>query len=131
MKLGVAIPACNEEVTIADVVARCLEAGRRLGETRVMVADNDSGDGTAAAARAAGAEVVFARPRGYGRACQAAVEHLAGWPDLLLFIDADGSSRPEELPRLLAPLLEGKADLVLGRRPAGSPSARELVWPPG
>ena len=117
MKLGVVIPALNESATIGQVVGEALENTVDC-ITRVVVADNGSQDDTAAVARRAGAEVVFASPQGYGRACLAAVERLADWPDVFLFLDADGSTRAAEIPALLIPLKEDVADLVLGSRPA-------------
>ncbi len=128
MKVGIVIPAFNEELSVAEVIARTL-ASRRSGDVwRVVVADNLSTDRTAERARAAGAEVVAAIPRGYGQACLSAIAHLGDWPEALAFLDADGSSRPEELDRLLAPIREGRADMVIGRRPANSPMTPPQRW---
>ncbi len=128
MRLGIIIPALNEEATVGQVVGRCLRAANRWGQVRVVVADNGSSDRTAARARAAGAELVPVDARGYGSACLGAIRYLGAWPDLLVFLDADGSSRPEEIPRLLHPLVEGQADLVLGRRPAGAAMTLPQRW---
>jgi glycosyltransferase involved in cell wall biosynthesis len=72
-------------------------------------------------AREGGAVVVPAERRGYGSACLAALAHLRrnDPPDVVVFIDADYSDHPEELPRLVAPLLAGEADLVIGSRTLG------------
>jgi glycosyltransferase involved in cell wall biosynthesis len=87
-----------------------------------VVADNGSTDGTARVAREGGAEVVEARRRGYGSACLAGLDHLrrTGPPDIVVFVDADFSDHPEELPALVAPILAGEADLVIGSRVLGS-----------
>ncbi len=128
IRLGIIIPALNEEATVGQVVDRCLQAANRWGQVRVVVADNGSSDRTAVRARAAGAELVPVGERGYGSACLGAIRYLGAWPDLLVFLDADGSSRPEEIPRLLEPLVEGQADLVLGRRPAGAAMTLPQRW---
>lgn len=109
------IPALDEEAAIGDMVRRL---DRRLVH-EVIVVDNGSRDRTAARAAAAGARVVREDRRGYGRACLTGVE-AAGDADVLVFLDGDGSDVPEELPRLLAPLRRGEADLVLGSRALGA-----------
>jgi glycosyltransferase involved in cell wall biosynthesis len=86
----------------------------------VIVVDNASTDETAEVARQAGA-VVVAEPRpGYGFACAAGVR-AAGerGAEAVVFLDADGSFDPAQIPDLLAPIQAGQADLVLGSRPAG------------
>lgn len=128
VRIGVVIPALNEEASVSEMVGRCLAALETRGEARIVVADNGSGDQTAARAAAAGAEVVTEPERGYGVACLTALGYLGTWPDLILFLDADGSSLPEEAPLLLEPLLRGDADLVLGVRPASSPMTPPQRW---
>lgn len=85
------------------------------------MADNGSSDGTARVAREGGAEVVSASRRGYGSACLAGLDHLRRTdpPDIVVFVDADWSDHPEELPGLIAPILAGEADLVIGSRILG------------
>jgi glycosyltransferase involved in cell wall biosynthesis len=112
------IPALDEEAAIATVV-RAVPAD--LVDDLVVV-DNGSADGTAAAARAAGARVVQEPRRGYGAACWAGVQALAPGIAVVAFLDGDGSQDPAELPRLLAPLRAGRADLVLGARAFGPAS---------
>jgi glycosyltransferase involved in cell wall biosynthesis len=114
MDAALIIPALNEAAAIGGVVAQ-VPAG--LFE-RIIVVDNGSTDGTAAAAHAAGAEVVSQPSRGYGHACWAGVQ-AAGAVEILTFLDGDGSFDPAELPRILAPLRAGHADLVLGSRELG------------
>ena len=116
--IDVVIPALNEERSLPLVLAGLPRPPVR----RVVVADNGSSDGTARVARKGGAEVVDAPRRGYGSACLAGLDHLrkTGPPDIVVFVDADWSDHPEELPRLIAPILAGKADLVIGSRILGS-----------
>ncbi len=83
---------------------------------RVVVCDNGSTDETAVVAGQAGAEVVCESYRGYGAACHRAIEHLADWPDVVVFVDGDGSSDCGELQNLLAPIRRNQADLVIGWR---------------
>jgi glycosyltransferase involved in cell wall biosynthesis len=117
MKVDVVIPALNEEAALPTVLA----AIPRPPVRRVVVADNGSTDRTAEVAREAGAEVVRQDERGYGAACLTALAHLAhDPPDVVVFLDGDASDHPEELPALLAPIADGRADLVIGSRVRGN-----------
>lgn len=115
--MDVAIPALDEEASLPRVLA----ALPRPPVRRVVVADNGSTDGTARVAREGGAVVVPAARRGYGSACLAALAWLRANdpPDVVVFVDADFSDHPDELPALIAPLLAGAADLVIGSRVLG------------
>jgi glycosyltransferase involved in cell wall biosynthesis len=115
LRAALVVPALDEAGAIGEVVRGFLHTGRLA---RVVVADNGSRDATAAIARDAGAEVVTEPARGYGRACLAALAHLArtGAPDVVVFADGDGACAPADLPALLAPLEAGRADLVVGSR---------------
>lgn len=115
------IPALDEEGAIGAVV----RALPRELVTRVIVVDNGSRDGTAAAARATGAEVVREPRRGYGHACMAGVD-AAPRAAIYLFLDGDGSDFPEQAGALIAPLLAGEADLVLGSRVLGGDARHTL-----
>lgn len=116
MLIDVVIPALDEEEALPHVLAAIPEGAVR----RVVVADNGSRDRTAEVARAAGAEVVREPRRGYGAACLKALAHLRrDPPDVVVFLDGDHSDHPEELPRLLAPIERGEADLVVGSRALG------------
>jgi len=114
----VVIPAFNEERSLPLVLA----ALPRPPVRRVVVTDNASTDGTSRVASEGGAEVILETRRGYGSACLAGLDHLrrTGPPDVVVFVDADFSDHPEELPSLIAPILSGKADLVIGSRILGS-----------
>jgi len=110
----VLIPALNEEDALPLVLDRVPST---VG--RVVVADNGSTDATVEVARGFGTEVVSAAKRGYGAACLVGVRHLAESgtpPDVIVFIDADGSDDPEGIEGLAAPILAGDADMVLGVR---------------
>lgn len=121
--IQVIIPALDEEATIGGVVTGL----RRVGLTRIRVVDNGSRDGTALAARAAGAEVVGESRRGYGQACWTGAECLPGDVGWLLFADADGSDDPDDVARLVA-AAEAGAELVLGDRRA-RPEAAVVMTP--
>jgi glycosyltransferase involved in cell wall biosynthesis len=108
----VIMPALNEAAVVADLVRRV----PRDPVTEVIVVDNGSTDETAARAREAGARVVSESRRGYGSACFAGVSALPPGASVAVFLDADGSQRPEEIPLVLDPVVAGRADLVLGAR---------------
>jgi len=107
------IPARNEEDAIGNVVRSVVDQ-----VTAVVVADNGSTDTTAETAKTAGALVISVPEPGYGRACLAAIE-MAGEYDILVFMDGDASDDPDDLPALLAPILSGEADMVIGSRILG------------
>ncbi len=111
--IDVILPCLDEAAALPWVLSR-LPAGYRA-----IVADNGSTDGSAAIARSYGATVVDARPRGFGAAAHAGL--VAAGADVVCFMDADGSLDPADLPAVAAPVLSGRADLVLGRRrPTGA-----------
>lgn len=113
LSLAVIIPALDEAGTIGNLVLDV----RQVVPAHVVVVDNGSTDATALEGQAAGAIVVHEPRRGYGYACAAGVAkagELAS--DVVVFLDGDYSFLPSELPRLLLPILQDRADLVLGSR---------------
>lgn len=113
--VSVVIPALNEEACIAEVV----QAIPRDVAGEVIVVDNGSDDRTAERARAAGARVVSEPRRGYGRACMAGVRALGPECEIVVFLDGDGSDRPELMSRLVGPIRAGTHDFVIGSRTRG------------
>ncbi len=117
-RLAAVVPALNEAPAIGRVVAGLREQSAPPLDW-IIVVDNGSRDGTGARAREAGALVVREERRGYGRACLAGVL-AAGEADVIVLLDGDAADDPRDLPRLLAPLLAGEADLVVGSRTLGA-----------
>jgi glycosyltransferase involved in cell wall biosynthesis len=109
----VAIPAYNEEVAIGSVVLRSLKYA-----DKVIVVNDGSKDRTAEIAKMAGADVIeHTTNSGKGAAVKDAFDYAKFVnADILVLIDGDGQHNPDELPVLLAPILEGEADLVNGSR---------------
>jgi len=127
LRVAVVIPTLNEEEAIGEVV----RAIPRDSVDEVIVADSGSADRTLERARAAGARVVVERERGYGRACAAGARAACDC-DVIVFLDGDGSDRPELMPKLLAPILAGMHDFVVGsrtrgKRERGSMNALQIV----
>lgn len=114
------LPAHDEEESVGSVVARAPRSVRGHPVV-VVVVDDGSSDRTAERAAAAGARVVSFRPnRGLGAAVRAGLlEACKLQPSAVAFCDADGEYAPEELERLVAPILDGRADYVVGSRFAG------------
>ena len=117
-RIAAVIPALNEAPAIGRTIAG-LRALNGLVLDRIIVVDNGSTDDTAAQARAVGAEVIREARRGYGQACLAGVL-AADDADVILLLDGDAADNPADIPRVLAPLLHGDADLVVGSRTLGS-----------
>lgn len=116
MQIDVIIPALNEELSVGDVVRSIPRPPVRS----IYVVDNGSNDRTAEVARAAGATVLQEPQRGYGTACLRGIDALPTDTDIVVFMDADGSDDPSELQGLVAPIVAGRADLVVGSRPLGN-----------
>ena len=123
MRVSVIIPTRNEASAISRVLAD-LPADL---VTEVLVVDSNSTDGTPEIAAEMGARVVHEPQRGYGRACLKGLA-IADAPDVVVFLDGDYSDRPAELPLLLAPIAEGRADITLGSRLGKQRIVGALPW---
>jgi glycosyltransferase involved in cell wall biosynthesis len=123
VRVSVVIPTYNE----AGSIARVLEEIPRSLVTEVLVVDAGSTDGTPEIATAHGARVIVEPRRGYGRACLTGLG-AANEPEVVVFLDGDYSDRPSELGRLLGPIAEGRADVVLGSRLAGGLERGAMPW---
>src|SRR5215469_13934268 len=123
MRVSVIIPTRNEAEALVHVLAD-VPAGI---VTEVLVVDSNSTDGTPEVAARMGARVIAEPRRGYGQACLTGIGHCSS-PDVIVFLDGDYSDRPAELPRLLAPIAEGRADITIGSRLASSRMSGALPW---
>jgi glycosyltransferase involved in cell wall biosynthesis len=124
-RLVVLIPALNEQETIGRVVASIPRRVPGLGAVEVLVIDDGSDDLTRDRALAAGADGVTRNPGNRGLAAafnRGATEALARGADIVATLDADGQHDPAALPRLVAPIVAGKADLVVAARPLSDAS---------
>lgn len=116
--IRVIIPAFNEQNAVGLVV----EEIPKDWVTEVIVVDNGSHDDTFEQAKSKGATALREERRGYGQACLKGMDHIAASetkPDIVVFLDGDHSDFPEQLPELVQPILEEKADMVIGSRALG------------
>ena len=123
MRVSVIIPTHNE----AQAIVRVLGDLPSDLVTEIIVVDSNSTDGTPDLARKMGARVVQEPCRGYGRACLKGLENAEN-PDVVVFLDGDYSDRPSELPIVLAPIVEGSADITLGSRLSEKSNLGALPW---
>jgi glycosyltransferase involved in cell wall biosynthesis len=123
MRVSVIIPTRNEAMALRHVLAD-IPSGL---VSEVLVVDSDSNDGTPEIAARMGARVIREPRRGYGQACLTGLAQVSS-PDVIVFLDGDYSDRPAELPLLLAPLTEGRADIALGSRLAAPRTPGALPW---
>jgi glycosyltransferase involved in cell wall biosynthesis len=120
--ISVIIAALNEEAAIAKVI----ESVPKDLVDEIVVVDNGSTDRTAEVARAAGARVVSETIRGYGRAFRAGLRSVSPECEIVVLLDGDGSDYPEMMDRLVTPIIEGKADFVIGSRTRGNREAGSM-----
>lgn len=114
----VIIPAYNEEASIAKVIA---DIPQDLVQ-EVIVVNNNSSDNTPKVAKAAGATVLDEPQQGYGAACLKGIAYLKDKkiaPDIVIFIDGDYSDFPQQMPEVVAPIIEQNIDMVIGSRALG------------
>jgi len=114
-RIALIIPARDEE----EAIGATLDGLHAAGLAQVVVVDNGSTDRTAEVARQHGAQVVHEPRRGYGQACLAGIAALGADITLVAFMDADGSDDPADLRRLLEPVEQGEAEMVVGSRVLG------------
>ena len=122
-KVAVMIPAYNEETSVGLV----LEAIPKKWMDQIVVVDNGSTDTTAKVAQSSDAEVVSEPRRGYGQARLTGIAHVKNDTDIVVFMDADSSDHPEQLPDLLGPIVEHGADMVIGSRMLGGAGPGALL----
>lgn len=125
--IDVLIPAFNEENSVGKVI-------RDLPKTvrNIVVVNNNSNDQTRKVALEAGAIVVNEPQKGYGKACLTGMEHIRSFevaPDILVFLDADYSDFPDQLERLVQPILAENYDLVIGSRARGVKEKGSMTYP--
>lgn len=123
VRVSVVIPTHNEAQAIGHVLA---DLPSDL-ITEVIVVDSNSNDGTPDVARSMGARVLLEPRRGYGRACLTGLANAQN-PDVVVFLDGDYSDRPSELPILLAPIIEGRADITIGSRLSDKHNSDAQPW---
>ncbi|MBT8320780.1 MAG: glycosyltransferase family 2 protein [Eudoraea sp.] len=112
--IRVIIPAFNEEKSIAQVIGAIPET-----VNEIIVVNNNSTDQTASVARIAGATVLNETRMGYGYACLKGLNYVqeqSKTPDIIVFIDGDYSDYPQELPKVVAPIIKEGVDFVIGAR---------------
>ncbi len=112
-KVIAAIPCYRTELYVGDVVSRA-----KKYVDQVIVVDDGSDDGTGEVAREAGALVIrHEKNRGYGEAIKSCFEAArSNGADILVTLDGDGQHNPDEIPRVISPILKGEANLVIGSR---------------
>lgn len=119
--IDVIIPAYNEEKSIGNVLQ---DIPKELVRD-IIVCNNASTDNTKAVALANGAVVVDQPEKGYGNACLKGISYIKEkpteeQPDIVVFLDGDYSDHPEEMSKLIKPILEDKMDMVIGSRSMGN-----------
>lgn len=128
-RIVVVIPAFNEQNAVGKVIR---DIPQNLVD-EIIVVNNNSTDLTSEIAREAGATVLFEPKKGYGRACLKGMDYLQNQrtekTDIVVFIDADYSDYPEEMSKLVQPILSGKAQLVIGSRALGKREKGAMTIP--
>ena len=116
MLISVVIPVFNEELTISNVIERLTIVMQKTGfKYEILVVDDCSADKSLDFSKRHNAKV-FSLEKHMGKGYALRVGFAKAKGEIITTIDSDGSHRPEELPRLLAPIMQNKADLVIGSR---------------
>jgi glycosyltransferase involved in cell wall biosynthesis len=123
VRVSIVIPTHNE----ADAIGHVLADLPADFVSEVLVVDSNSTDGTPEIASKLGARVIPESRRGYGRACLTGLA-AASNPDIVVFLDGDYSDRPAELPILLAPIIDGRADITIGSRLGKQSTPGAMPW---
>lgn len=127
-KISVIIPAFNEENAVGLVV----KAIPKNWVDQIIVVNNASTDATRFSAEKEGALVIDQPLKGYGNACLKGIDYLATMkeaPEIVVFLDADYSDYPEELPELVRPIIEDNLDIVIGSRALGNRDSGSMTFP--
>ena len=114
-KISVVIPTQNEERTVVRIIEGC-----RPYADEIIVVDGHSRDRTRQIAEGLGVKVILDHKKGKGEALRASIHYVTG--DIIVFIDADGSHNPDDIPRLIQPIINNRADHVSGSRLMGGSS---------
>lgn len=127
--IKVIIPAFNEQNSVGRVIK---DIPKDLA-SEIIVINNASTDDTEIVAREAGATVLVEKIPGYGRACLKGLDYLANLKeekvDIVVFIDADYSDYPDEMPLLINPIIENGKELVIGSRALGNREKGAMTIP--
>lgn len=125
--IKVIIPAYNEAGSIAKVIG---DIPQMVDE--IIVVNNQSTDETATVAKNAGATVLLENNKGYGYACLKGMEYIANLsakPEIIVFLDGDYSDYPQELSKIVAPIIEQNIDFVIGARVKELREAGSMTFP--
>src|ERR1035437_7670973 len=130
MKLIINIPAYNEEEKIAETIKNIPRNFEGIDEVLIQVIDDGSTDKTASKAKEAGADLIVSyKPnRRLAYSFKRAIENsLENGADIMVNIDADGQFDPSEIAKLISPIINGQADMVIGNR-FGETEAKNIPW---
>jgi len=124
----VVIPALNEENAVGKVINEIPD--NFVNE--IVVVDNGSSDNTLEVARGHGATGLLEERKGYGYACLKGLEYIdqsGQKPDIIVFLDGDHSDYPEEMNKLINPIINENKDLVIGSRALGKKESGSMTIP--
>lgn len=130
MRLLIGMPALNEEATIVSVIGAIPKAIEGVDEVRIVVVDDGSTDDTATLASGAGAHVIrHPQNRGVGAAFQSMVRHaIVTGADIMVTIDSDGQFDPNHIPKLISPIIDGRALVTTASRFLDPALVPKMPW---